>query len=170
MPSASLEKGALRKCGIDFLPQTPLYARWWKDDARLWSKIKSSEDTSTPFPAELWVLKEALWKALPAELQDAFPTASSFCIRQNETGFYANVGPHVFLLHLEQVKNGVVAVCWPSSMAKPDWGIWEDLPAEITIKKETHGRSWNNGAGESGWLSVSHEGDEAYWAAWGIDG
>ena len=166
MPCALLESGVLPKYGIDFLPNTAAYKRWWTKDSPLWLKIKHAEDASFSVPAELWVLKEALWKSLPSALQSAFPTAASLRLLKGESSYMAVVNQCHFTLHLLSLEQGMIGLCWPTSMPKPAWGEWDSFPPNLLVEKFKMGRAWKNATGQSGWLSITHEEDMMFWAGW----
>lgn len=166
MPCALLVSDALPKCGIDFLPETAAYKRWWTKASPLWPKIKHAEDPPFSFPAELWVLKEALWKSLSQDLQLAYPTAASLRLFKDESNYMAVVNQRHYTLQLLAVEQGMIGLCWPTSMPKPAWGDGDSFPPNLLVEKFKMGRTWRNATGQSGWLSITHEEDMIFWAGW----
>lgn len=166
MPCELLASDGPPKCGIDFLPHTTSYKRWWSKDSPLWTKIKHAEDPFFSFPAELWVLKEALWKSLSPDLQLAYPTAASLRLFKGESSFMAVVNQRHFTLQLLAMDQGMIGLCWPTTMPKPAWGEWDNFPSNFLVEKFKTGRTWKNAAGHSGWLSITHEEETMFWAGW----
>lgn len=147
------------------MPNSPEYARWWKADSALFRKLLNTSESIALLPAQIWCMKEALWKALPQNLQNQFRTASSMTLVPdvNEPEIYRFMG---FLIRLMPHESGALALAWPENMSEPQWGKKTDFPDGYQMYSFKEGRYWQNSKGDCGWLSVTHEGDSEFWAGW----